>query len=101
MTKRPPSSYTISWIQQLSELDRDAWDALAKPLSTPFLEWDWLRLMEISGSASAKAGWLPHHLAVWSGENLVAVAPLYVKGHSAGEFVFDQVWAGRCRTYGN
>ena len=93
MTKRPPSSYTISWIQQLSELDRDAWDALAKPLSTPFLEWDWLRLMEISGSASAKAGWLPHHLAVWSGENLVAVAPLYVKGHSAGEFVFDQVWA--------
>ncbi len=93
MTKRRLSSYAISWIQQLSEIDRDAWDALAKPLSTPFLEWDWLRLMEISGSATAKTGWLPHHLTVWSGENLAAVAPMYVKGHSAGEFVFDHVWA--------
>ena len=93
MTKRRPSSYTISWIQQLSEIDRDAWDALAKPLPTPFLEWDWLRLMETSGSATAKTGWLPHHLTVWSGKNLAAVAPMYVKGHSAGEFVFDHVWA--------
>jgi predicted N-acyltransferase len=93
MTKRHPSSYAISWIQQLSEIDRDAWDALAKPLSTPFLEWDWLRLMETSGSVTAKTGWLPHHLTLWSGENLAAVAPMYVKGHSAGEFVFDHVWA--------
>ena len=74
-------------------IDRDEWDAMAKPLPTPFLEWDWLRLMETSGSATAKTGWLPHHLTVWSGENLAAVAPMYVKGHSAGEFVFDHVWA--------
>jgi len=30
MTKRRSSSYAISWIQQLSKIDRDAWDALAK-----------------------------------------------------------------------
>ena len=93
MTKRRLSSYAISWIQQLSEIDRDVWDALAKPLCTAFLEWDWLRLMETSGSVTAKTGWLPHHLTVWSGENLAAVAPMYVKGHSAGEFVFDHMWA--------
>ena len=93
MTKPYPSPYSISWIQQLSEIDRKSWDTLAKSLSTPFLEWDWLRLMEISGSATTKTGWLPHHLTVWSGGNLVGVAPMYVKGHSAGEFVFDHVWA--------
>ena len=93
MTTGRPCPYTIAWIQQLSEIDRHAWDRLATPLPTPFLEWDWLRLMETSGSATAKTGWLPHHLTVWSGKNLVAVAPLYVKGHSAGEFVFDHVWA--------
>ncbi len=93
MTKRNSTSFDISWVQQLSQIPRDAWDALAKPLATPFLEWDWLRLMETSGSATAKTGWLPHHLTVWSDENLVAAAPLYVKGHSAGEFVFDHVWA--------
>jgi predicted N-acyltransferase len=36
---------------------------------------------------------LPNHLAVWRGGELVAAAPLYVKGHSYGEFVFDSQWA--------
>ena len=93
MEKQRPDTYTLSWINNISEIQRSAWDALAKPLATPFLEWDWLRLMEISGSTAAKTGWLPHHLTVWSSMGLVAVAPLYIKGHSAGEFVFDHVWA--------
>ena len=93
MTSKLSSSFKIKWIRQISEIERDAWDALAKPLPTPFLEWDWLRLMEISGSTTAQTGWLPHHLTVWSGRNLVAAAPMYIKGHSAGEFVFDHVWA--------
>ncbi len=87
------TSYTTSWISHISEIERSDWDALASSLPTPFLEWDWLRLMETSGSTTAKTGWLPHHLAVWSSSRLVALAPLYVKGHSAGEFVFDHVWA--------
>ena len=93
MHEQRASSYSISWITNISDVDRDAWDALAKPVSTPFLEWDWLRLMEISGSTTAKTGWLPHHLTVWSGQDLIAAAPMYIKGHSAGEFVFDHVWA--------
>ena len=93
MLKRQPSSYSISWIRNISEIDRTAWDALAKPYSTPFLEWDWLHLMEISGSTTARTGWLPHHLTVWSGRDLVAAAPMYIKTHSGGEFVFDHVWA--------
>jgi hypothetical protein len=90
---QPETDYTTSWINHISEIERTDWDALASSLPTPFLEWDWLRLMEISGSTTAKTGWLPHHLAVWSSSKLVALAPLYVKGHSAGEFVFDHVWA--------
>ena len=93
MENTQSDTYTVSWVNDISEIDRTAWDALAQPLSTPFLEWDWLRLMEISGSTTAKTGWLPHHLTVWSGRGLVAVAPMYIKGHSAGEFVFDHVWA--------
>ena len=49
--------------------------------------------MEASGSAAARAGWIPRHLTVWSGSELLAAAPLYIKTHSAGEFVFDQAWA--------
>ena len=87
------TAYTTSWVSNISKIERNAWDKLATPLATPFLEWEWLRLMETSGSTTAKTGWLPHHLAVWSSSKLVALAPLYVKGHSAGEFVFDHVWA--------
>jgi predicted N-acyltransferase len=93
MTKRNHAGYTTSWINAISTLEPAAWDALARPLPTPFFEWDWLHLMEVSGSATPRSGWMPNHLAVWSGSELIAAAPLYVKGHSAGEFVFDHIWA--------
>ncbi len=63
------------------------------PLKTPFLEWEWLNTLETSGSVTAETGWLPTHLTVWKGQTLVGAAPLYVKGHSYGEFVFDNQWA--------
>jgi len=87
------SSYNVAWVKNLAEVDRAQWDALAEPLRTPFLEWAWLRQMEISKSSTDRTGRLPHHLTVWSRNQLVAVAPLYIKGHSAGEFVFDHAWA--------
>jgi predicted N-acyltransferase len=94
MVEQPkPASYTVKWIQKLSEVPQDAWDALAMPLKTPFLEWEWLHNMEASGSATGKAGWLPHHLTVWRDRDLIAAAPLYIKSHSYGEFVFDHQWA--------
>jgi predicted N-acyltransferase len=49
--------------------------------------------MEASGSIAAATGWIPRHLTVWSGRELVAAAPHYIKIHSAGEFVFDHAWA--------
>lgn len=85
--------YTVAWINQLAEISQTAWDALALPLKTPFLEWEWLNNLETSGSATAKTGWLPNHLTVWRERSLIAAAPLYIKGHSYGEFVFDHQWA--------
>jgi uncharacterized protein len=87
------SNYTIRWNNHLAEIPQVAWDALAVPLKTPFLEWEWLNNMETSGSVAPETGWLPTHLTVWQGQDLVGAAPLYVKGHSYGEFVFDNQWA--------
>jgi uncharacterized protein len=83
----------VTWINTLAEVPQDEWDALAMPLKTPFLEWEWLNNMETSGSTTARSGWLPNHLTVWRGARLIAAAPLYLKGHSQGEFVFDHQWA--------
>ena len=76
----PGPTYSIAWKSRMSDIDRSAWNALALPLKTPLLEWEWLHLLEDSGSVRAETGWLPVHLTVWSGDRLVGAAPLYAKG---------------------
>ena len=93
MVKSIQPSYNVAWINNIAEVPQAAWDALAMPLKTPFLEWEWLNNLESSGSAIPKAGWLPNHLTIWRDRQLIAAAPLYLKGHSYGEFIFDQQWA--------
>jgi hypothetical protein len=93
MVEQLKPRYSIAWVNKISEVPQVAWDALALPLKTPFFEWEWLHNMETSGSTTAKSGWLPNHLTVWRDRALIAVAPLYIKGHSYGEFVFDHQWA--------
>jgi len=93
MVEQLKPRYSLAWVNKLAEVPQAEWDALALPLKTPFLEWEWLNNMETSGSATAQAGWLPNHLTVWRDRTLIAAAPLYLKGHSYGEFVFDHQWA--------
>ena len=100
MPQNVQSKYSVSWIDRIQDVDPAAWDALALPLKTPFLEWEWLSLMEDSGSIALETGWKPKHLTVWSGQRLVAAAPLYLKSHSSGEFVFDHAWADLAKRLG-
>lgn len=93
MVEKLKPRYSFAWINKIAEVPQAEWDALAIPLKTPFFEWAWLNNMETSGSTTAKSGWLPNHLTVWRDKTLIAAAPLYVKGHSYGEFVFDHQWA--------
>ena len=84
------------WHQSLAEIPEAHWDALlaaAHPQELPFYRWRWLQQLEASGSIAPREGWQGCHLGLWRGEMLLAVAPLYLKGHSYGEFVFDQSFA--------
>ncbi|WP_252924394.1 GNAT family N-acetyltransferase [Aliihoeflea sp. 40Bstr573] len=60
----------------------------------PFLSHAFLSALEDSGSVGARAGWLPHHLALETADGaLIGAIPCYLKSHSQGEYVFDHGWA--------
>jgi predicted N-acyltransferase len=83
----------ITILNGLGAIDPVAWDALVGDES-PFLEWGWLASLEEAGCVTQQTGWRPQHLALWDDQNrLVGACPLYIKGHSHGEFVFDHGWA--------
>ncbi len=85
--------YSLNWCDRIAEIPKAEWDALAQPLKTPFLEWEWLQNLETSGSVKPRTGWQPCHLILKRDQQLIGAAPLYIKSHSYGEFVFDHQWA--------
>ena len=77
----------------MADIPEAQWHALVSAEPLPFYSWSWLVGLESSGSVVPRQGWQPCHLGLWQGDQLIAAAPLYLKGHSYGEFVFDQSFA--------
>jgi predicted N-acyltransferase len=87
----------VSVHRRIAEIGREAWDACAAApdyAANPFVSYDFLDIAEESGCASPRTGWAPQHLTVRDEAGAVAaVAPLYLKSHSQGEYIFDHSWA--------
>lgn len=77
----------------MREIDAESWDRLASQYESPLMDWQWLSILEASGSVSEREGWIPQHLLYYQNGALLGAAPLYIKTHSVGEFVFDYAWA--------
>lgn len=79
--------------RRLNEVSASAWDALFGP-HYPFSRHAWLSLLETHACVSESEGWEPRHLLMEDeAGTLIGAAPLYLKHHSYGEFVFDFAWA--------
>ena len=83
---------TLKIVQAIADLPASEWDACAGD-ENPFVSHAFLLALEESGSACARSGWAPHHLALEQGGRLAGVVPLYLKSHSYGEYIFDHGWA--------
>ncbi len=90
----------VQVINSLSAIDAEEWDACAAPAYAdgtrpvdPFTTHRFLLALEESGSVGAGTGWTPRYLLATQDGALIAVAPLYVKSHSQGEYIFDYNWA--------
>ncbi len=90
-------------IDVLDRIDRIApedWDACACPETEdggpprdPFTTHRFLLALERSGSVGKGTGWAPRYLVAKAEDQVIACAPLYAKGHSQGEYIFDHNWA--------
>jgi predicted N-acyltransferase len=88
---------SIELLSSLSQIEAADWDACAcpedgRPLD-PFTTYRFLDALEQSGSVGPGSGWQPRYLVARHEEQAIAVAPMYAKGHSQGEYIFDHNWA--------
>jgi predicted N-acyltransferase len=88
------------FLDSIAQINARDWNALAGN-SQPFLRHEFLLALEESGCAAPRTGWEPKHLIIEdSAGKAVAALPLFRKGHSRGEFVFDFSWAGAYAEHG-
>lgn len=88
---------SVRAVESLSEVGEATWQRFANREGSPrdpFLSYAFLSALEQSGSVSAEVGWLPYHLVLEDeAKQPLGVMPLYLKGHSQGEYIFDYSWA--------
>ncbi len=91
-----PDRFSLKVVSDIHRIDAAAWDACAgagSPSHNPFVTHAFLSALEDSGSVSAENGWGPQHLVLEDDGRVVGCAPLYLKNHSYGEYIFDWSWA--------
>lgn len=67
------------------------WDALVNGM--PLLSHAFLSALEESNSIGKGTGWQLSAMLAYEETKLVGAVPLFIKGHSYGEYVFDWAWA--------
>lgn len=88
-------------VPHISEIDRTVWERFRTAINpdetdpdNPFLMYEFLGALEESGSVGGRTGWQPSHLVLENErDEIIALAPAYLKSHSMGEYVFDHSWA--------
>lgn len=87
-------SISVKVVNSINQIDQLEWAACAGS-DNPFISYEFLSALEESGAVNLKTGWAPHHIIIVDQSGgLCAAAPLYLKNHSHGEYVFDYGWAG-------
>jgi len=98
------TNYRTRILTHLPELVGLGWDTLlaASPeTGAVFLKSAFLAALQASGCVGRDTGWEPHFVLILDrNDRLVAGAPMWIKDHSYGEYVFDWAWADAYHRHG-
>ncbi|MBS1143249.1 MAG: hypothetical protein H6R14_655 [Proteobacteria bacterium] len=96
----PMPALSIQILEAADAIPRMAWSRLAPP-GDPFLNADFLGIVERHGVAGADWGWLARHLVATDEDGgIVGILPLYLRFNSHGDFIHDWSWAAAYRQLG-
>ena len=97
---------SIRFINTIYDITIDDWNALLTS-DNPFLRYEFLAALEdgqcidSANNLMTNSGWMPHYAILESANNtLLAIAPVFQKLHSYGEYVFDWSWAEAYERHG-
>ena len=97
----------VEFINDINLIEKKQWDLCACPeafkgekIIDPFTTYNFISALENSGSVGKGTGWHSCHLVVKMEKEIIAVMPLYLKGHSQGEYIFDHNWAQAYNNFG-
>ncbi|MBM3491345.1 MAG: N-acetyltransferase [Alphaproteobacteria bacterium] len=83
---------TATIYSRIAEIGGEVWDACAG-LGHPFTAYAFLAALEEAGCVKPQTGWAPQHVVLSQGGRAIGCMPMYLKGHSQGEYIFDHGWA--------
>lgn len=83
---------TLRTHESIDAIDAGTWDALVAD-GNPFVSHAFLAGLERTGCIREAFGWRGQHLTLHENDALIGALPLYLKGNSHGEYVFDWAWA--------
>jgi predicted N-acyltransferase len=91
---------TITPCDSADAISDDVWARLCPP-GSPFLNADFLKIIERHGAAGRDWGWLARHLVASNEQGIVVgVLPLYLRFNSHGDFIHDWSWASAYQQLG-
>jgi predicted N-acyltransferase len=98
---------TVRFISSIHHIGADTWQALSNT-DNPFLRFEFLAALEDcqcidspTQATSLNSGWIPSYAILESYESkILAIAPVFQKRHSYGEYVFDWGWAEAYERHG-
>lgn len=91
---------TISRHAHAEAIPREVWTQVCPP-GDPFLNADFLAILERHGAAGRECGWLARHLLASNDQGAVlGLLPLYLRSNSHGDFIHDWSWASAYQQLG-
>lgn len=98
---------SVRFTHSIHDIGKESWDALSTS-DNPFLRFEFLAALEDcqcidspTQSMPLNSGWIPHYAIVEDEQQTrLAIAPIFQKLHSYGEYVFDWAWADAYQRHG-